>query len=60
MNKIKDLLEFLKHILGCTYISDLRTKQYNDKAKSIILEKIDLGYYSLNEIKRAIDYICSN
>lgn len=52
----EDLLEFLKHALGCTYISDLRTEQYNYSAK-LLLGKIDLRYFSLNSIKHAIDYI---
>lgn len=37
-NKHLDLLEFLKYILGCTYISDLKNETYNAKAK-LIFEK---------------------
>lgn len=55
----KDMLEFLKHALGCTYISDLRIVPYNERAK-MILKKIDLRYFSLNSIRHAIDYICFN
>lgn len=54
--KDKDLLEFLKRALDCTYISDLRTEQYNSRAR-LILEKIDLRYFSLKSMKQAIDYI---
>lgn len=52
----KDLLEFLQHALGCTYISDLHTEQYNEYAK-LILEKIDIRNFSLNQIRDAIEYI---
>jgi len=55
----KDVLDFLKHALGCTYISDLRTAQYNERAK-LILDRIDMRYYSLNSIRQAIDYLYSN
>ena len=54
----KDLLEFLQHALNCTYISDLHTKQYNKRAK-LILEKIDIRNYSLNQIRDAIEYVYS-
>ena len=54
----KDLLEFLQHALGCPYISDLRTEKYNKQAK-LILDKIDMRYFSLNSIRDAIDYINS-
>ena len=54
----KDLLEFLKYTFGCTYISDLRIEPYNNKSK-ILLEKLDLGCYSLNQIRDAIEYIYS-
>lgn len=53
-----DLLEFLQHALGCTYISDLHTEQYNEHAK-LILEKIDIRNFSLNQIRDAIEYIYS-
>lgn len=56
MNENLDLLEFLKYILGCTYMSDLRIEPYNTKAK-LILEQLDFGYYSLDQIKDAIEYI---
>ena len=59
MNERFELLEFLKYILGCTYMSDFRIKPYNDRAK-LLLEHIYLGCYSLNQIKDAIEYICSD
>jgi hypothetical protein len=52
----KDLLEFLQHALGCTYISDLQTEKYNKRAK-LILEKIDIRNFSLNQIRDAIEYV---
>ena len=58
MNERFDLLEFLKYVLGCTYVSDLRTEPYNTRAR-LILERLYLGYYSLNQIRDAIEYICS-
>lgn len=36
MNKYFDLLDFLKYILGCTYISDLKTENYIIKARLIL------------------------
>lgn len=55
-NKHLDLLEFLKYILGCTYISDLKNETYNSKAK-LIFEKMDLEEYSFEQIKDAYKYI---
>lgn len=55
-SKYFDLLEFLKYILGCTYISDLRTEPYNSKAR-LILQQLNLKYYTLNQVKDAIEYI---
>ena len=52
----EDLLEFLQHVLGCAYISDLKNEQYNKQAK-LILEKIDRRYFSPNSIRDAIRYI---
>ena len=51
-----DLLEFLRYTLGCTYISDLRTEPYNNKSK-ILLNKLDWGCYSLNQIRDVVEYI---
>jgi hypothetical protein len=45
-----DIFELLKYILSFTYISDLRAKPYNTKAK-LILERLHLGCYSLNHIR---------
>ena len=59
MSKELDLLEFLKYILSCEYISDLRTEPYNAKAK-LILEKIDIRNFSLNQIKDTIEYVYSS
>lgn len=55
-SKNYDLLEFLKYILGCEYISDLKTEPYKTKVK-MLFEHLDLNYFSLNQIKDAINYI---
>lgn len=51
-----DLFDFLKYILGCTYISDLRTEPYNAKAR-LILDKLNLNKYPINQTKDAVNYI---
>ncbi len=56
MNEDLDMLEFLKYILDCTYISDLRIESYNKRAKHI-LDKLDLSNYSLAQIMDVIEYI---
>ena len=50
------ILDVLKYILDCTYISDLRIEPYNTKAK-LLLNKLDLREYSPNQIIDAIEYI---
>lgn len=54
-----DLLEFLKYTLGCTYISDLRTNPYRDKAK-LILSKLNLNKFSLKQLTDVFKYIYMN
>jgi hypothetical protein len=54
--KFPDLFGFLKCILGCAYISDLRTEPYNIKAK-LILEKLDLKKYPNNQVMDIFGYI---
>lgn len=57
MNTDLELLEFLKYILDCEYISDLTTKPYNRKAR-LLLNRLDLNrYYNPNQIKDAFEYI---
>lgn len=56
MNDNLDLLEFLKYVLGCMQISDLRTEPYNTRAKTIF-EKLDLTHFSLNQVKDTIEYL---
>lgn len=51
-----DLLDFLKYILDCQNISDLRTESYNARAK-YLLEKLDLTHYSLTQIIDTIKYL---
>ena len=50
------LLEFVRYILDCKYISDLRTESYNARAKAL-LDKLYLAHYSLVQIKDAIEYL---
>lgn len=56
MDNELDLFDFLKHILDCTYISDLKYSHYNDKAK-MLLKQLNLKNYSLNQIDDALEYI---
>ena len=53
---MSDLLEFLKYVLGCTYISDLRKEPYNTRAKAFF-EKLDLTYFSLTQIRDTTEYL---
>lgn len=56
MNEDLELLEFLKYILGCMYISDLKTESYNGKAR-FLLEHLNLEKYPLKQINDAFLYI---
>ena len=51
-----DCLELLRDALGCTYISDLRVKPYNDRAK-LLLKQLKLEKYSLKQIADVFEYI---
>jgi hypothetical protein len=53
---MSDLLEFLKYVLGCTYISDLRKEPYNTKAKAVF-ERLDLTHFSLTQIRDTTEYL---
>ena len=53
-----DLFEFLKYILGCTYISDLKVNPYRDKAK-LILSKLNLNNFSFKQLLDVVQYIQS-
>lgn len=50
-----DLLDFLKYILDCTYISDLRRKPYTNKVK-LLLKYLNLKKFSSKEVEDALDY----
>ena len=52
----EDLLEFIQHIIGCEYISDLRSEDYNERARHL-LDKLDHSYYSFDSIKDALEYL---
>jgi hypothetical protein len=56
MNKNLDIFEFLKYILGCEYISDLKFEPYNTKAK-IILKFLNLKKYPKNQIRDIFKYL---
>lgn len=59
LQKELNLLEFLQYILDCKYISDLKIEPYNSKAR-FLFEHLDLGHFSLDQIKDAINYIYFN
>ena len=50
------LLSFMKEVLGCKYISDLRQDPLNSRAK-LLWSKLDLSHYSLCEICDASEYL---
>lgn len=52
------LLERIREVAGCAYISDLVRDGYNDKARRA-LRKIDISEYSLSELADAAEYIFS-
>ena len=54
--KNEDLLEFMQYIVGCEYVSDLRTEDYNERAKRL-LEKLDCSQYSFDSVEDAIEYL---
>ena len=58
-NNETDLLEFLKYILGCAYISDLRINPYRDKAK-LILSYLNLNRFSFKQLVDTFKYIYTN
>lgn len=51
-----NLLEFIQYIIGCEYLSDLRSGIYNEKAK-LLLQRLDLTQYSFKSIIDAIEYL---
>jgi hypothetical protein len=51
-----ELLEFLRYIIGCKNISDLRIEFYNERAKALF-DKLNLANYSLTQIEDAIRYL---
>lgn len=54
----KDLLEVLKNIIGCTYISDLMFEPYKSQVL-IILQSLELTDFSLNEFSDFSEYFFS-
>ena len=54
-----DLFEFLKYVLGCTYVSDLKTEPYNTRAK-LILKLINTNRYSDKQVEDIVNYIYKN
>lgn len=59
IRKESDLLEFLKYILSCTYISDLIIEPYNTKAR-LLLKQLNLEKYPIYQIKDAFEYLYNN
>lgn len=52
----KDLLEVLCKEVGCAYISDLRTEEYNEKGLKAF-EKINLKDYEQSMVDDARRYL---
>jgi len=52
----KDLLEVLRKEVGCAYISDLRTEEYNEKGLKAF-EKINLKDYEQSMVDDARRYL---
>ena len=46
----KDLFEEVARAAGCEYISDLKLKAYNNRAKKILAESIVYKDYSLRDL----------
>jgi hypothetical protein len=55
-NEELNLLEFLRDILDCTYISDLKFEPFNSKAK-LLLSRLNLDDYTLHQVDDALKYI---
>ena len=51
-----DLFDFLKYILSCTYISDLKFDPYKNKVK-LILKQLNLKKYSSKQVDDMFEYI---
>lgn len=56
MCKDLELLESLRQIVGCTYISDLRIEPYNTEAK-LIFDLLISNKYPQKQIEDAFRYI---
>ena len=54
-----DLLELLKHTIGCEYISDLKFEPYNNRAK-LILNQLNLDEYPSKQLEDVFEYIYNN
>ena len=52
----EDLLEDIRTIIGCAFISDLRYEPFNDRAKKLI-SIIDLEAYPFADITDAVAYL---
>lgn len=46
----KDLFEEVARAAGCEYISDMKLKAYNNRAKKILAESIVYKDYSLRDL----------
>lgn len=52
-----DLFETMHKMVGCQYISDMKSLPYNKIARSVI-KGLDLNQFTLNELSDAARYIC--
>ena len=53
----KDLFEEVAHAAGCDYISDMKLKKYNSRAKKVLAESIVYKDYSLKELSEIYKYL---
>lgn len=53
----KDLFEEVARAAGCEYISDMKLKAYNNRAKKILAESIVYKDYSLRDLSGIYKYV---
>ncbi len=53
----KDLFEEVAREAGCEYISDMKLKAYNNRAKKILAEAVDYKEYLLRSLSDIYKYL---
>ena len=56
----KDLFEEVAREAGCEYISDMKLKAYNNRAKKILAEAVDYKEYLLRSLSDIYKYLYGN